>query len=278
MPRNPLPSVPVSEYEKLPLAEKVKMNRFVLCCNKLCNNICKKPATVTNIEETINIVTSFEHVITADLQDSFNQRWITEEKLPYFGFHTPFGDNYVLLRSPQGLINQSEELEMLVKVALHEGVKSGYVRIHADNIYVLGHTQAETVDRWERALAALEKNNLKLKPKKTSCFPEELDLLGWTKVGKFLIPDPHRKNTLLTAQRPNTVKELRSFLGSYHTFYKCQAKQNTLLSPLTKLLSKNPPSTQKIEWTPDLDQAFHTAKEAAGKLDKLYTPKPSDRR
>ena len=118
--------MPVSEYEKLPLAEKVKMNRFVLCCNKLCNSICKKPATVTNIEETINIVSSFEYVITADLQDSFNQRWITEEKLPYFGFHSPLGDNYVLLRSPQGLINQSEELEMLVKVTLQEGVRPGH--------------------------------------------------------------------------------------------------------------------------------------------------------
>ena len=78
------------------------------------------------------------------------------------GFHSPFGDNYVLLRSPQGLINQSEELELLIKVVLKEGVQAGYVKVHAANIYVLGHTEAETVDRWERVLLALEANNLKI--------------------------------------------------------------------------------------------------------------------
>ena len=68
------------------------------------------------------------------------------------GFHSPFGDNYIFLRSPQGLVNQSEELETMVKVVLLDGVKSGHVKVHADNIYILGNTYKETVDRWEHAL------------------------------------------------------------------------------------------------------------------------------
>ena len=150
------------------------------------------------------------------------------------GFHSPFGDNYIFLRSPQGLVNQSEELETLVKVVLLDGVKAGHVKVHADNIYIMGDTYKETVDRWEHALDCLEKNNLKLSPKKTACFPDRLDLLGWIKEGKLLLPDPHRQNILLTAPRPSTVTEMRSFLGTYHTFYKCQPKQNMILSPLTK--------------------------------------------
>ena len=134
------------EYAQLSVKEKLNLNRFVLCLNKLSNHINEKPAAVTKPEETINAVSSHEYVITADLQDSFNQRVIKYNKLPFMGFHSPFGDNYVLLRSPQGLINQSEELEMLVKIVLKEGVQAGYVRIHADNIYVLGHTQSETID------------------------------------------------------------------------------------------------------------------------------------
>ena len=264
------------KYAQLSPQEKSKLNRFVLCLNKLSNHINKKPAAVTRPEETIKIVSGYEFVITADLQDSFNQRVIKKSKLPFTGFHSPFGDNYVLLRSPQGLINQSEELEMLVKIVLKEGVQAGYVRIHADNIYVLGHTQSETIDRWERVLIALEANNLKLSPKKTACFPTKLDLLGWTKQGKFLVPDPHRQNTLLTCEKPENIKMLRSFLGSFHTFHKCHKKHTRLLSPLTKLLSKNPPSGQKIDWTPDLSKAFEDAQAAAKDLDKLYTPKPTD--
>ena len=264
------------KYSQLSVQEKSKLNRFVLCLNKLSNHINKKPAAVTKPEETINVVSSYEFVITADLQDSFNQRVIKKSKLPFMGFHSPFGDNYVLLRSPQGLINQSEELEMLVKIVLKEGVQAGYVRIHADNIYVLGHTESETIDRWERVLTALEANNLKLSPKKTACFPNKLDLLGWSKEGKFLIPDAHRQNILLTCKRPENIQMLRSFLGSFHTFHKCHKKHNMILSPLTKLLSNNPSSGQKIDWTPELIKAFEDAQAAAKDLDKLYTPKPRD--
>ena len=264
------------EYGKLSVEEKAKLNRFVICLNKLSSHINKKPAAVTKPEETINAVSSYEFIITADLQDSFNQRKIKKSKLPFMGFHSPFGDNYVLLRSPQGLINQSEELEMLVKIVLKEGVQKGYVRIHADNIYVMGHTPTETVDRWERVLEDLEANNLKLSPKKTACFPNKLDLLGWTKQGKFLVPDVHRQNTLLTCKRPENIQMLRSFLGTFHTFHKCHKNHNVILSPLTKLLSKNPSSNQKIDWTPELNKAFEEAQAAARNLDKLYTPKPSD--
>ena len=95
--------------------------------NKLSSHINKKPAVVTKTEETINAVSSHEFVITADLQDSFNQRLICNSKLPYMGFHSPFGDDYVLLRSPQGLLNQSEELELLVRRVLKEGVQAGHV-------------------------------------------------------------------------------------------------------------------------------------------------------
>ena len=129
------------KYGQLSVQEISNLNRFILCLNKLSNHIDKKPAAVRKPEETINIVTCYEIVITADLQDSFNRRVIKRSKLPFMGFRSPFGDNYVLLRSPQGLINQSEE--MLVKIVMKEGVQAGYVRIHADKIYVLGHTQSD---------------------------------------------------------------------------------------------------------------------------------------
>ena len=264
------------QYNQLSAKEKAKMNRFVLCLNKLCNHINKKPAAATKIEETISLVSSFPYIITADLTDSFYQRKIKVSKLPWMGFHSPFGDNYVLLRSPQGLLNQSEELELLVKVVLKEGVQAGYVRVHADNIYIMGHSREETISRWERVLQALEDNNLKLSPSKTSCFPQRLDLLGWIKEGKFLLPDPHRQNILLSCTKPTTIKELRSFLGSYHTFYKCHKQHNMILSPLTKILSQNPSTNQKIEWTPDLVKAFQSAQAAAKNFDKLYSPSPSD--
>ena len=211
------------EYEKLTILEKLKYNRFILCHNKLSEHIEKKPAKVNTIDDTTRIVGSFEHVITSDLTDSFWQRHITQEKLPYMCFHSPYRGTYIFLRSTQGLINQSEGLEEMLSVVLQDCIMSGWCRILADNVYVMGHTQKETVARWQIVLKLMASNNLKLSPHKTACFPEKLDLLGWTKEGKLLIPDPLRQNQLAISPLPATVEHLRSYLGGYRTYYRCQA-------------------------------------------------------
>ena len=107
--------------------------------------------------------------------------------MPYFAFHSPFRGTYFFLRSTQGLINQSEGLEELVSVVLKDCIMSGWCRVLADNIYVMGNNYEETVQRWRLVLELISNNNLKLSPKKTACFPTRLDLLGWTKVGKNLL-------------------------------------------------------------------------------------------
>ena len=264
------------DYEKLLPEDKAKLNRFVLCLNKMCDYVMKKPFPITKAEDTVNLVGSWKYVITGDLQDSFNQRRIQDHLLPYFGFHGPFGENYIFTRSPQGLVNQSEELEMLVKAVLKEGIRKGHVKVHADNIYVGGDTMEEAVDRWEKVLEDLNRNNLKLTPKKTACFPERLDLLGWTKEGSYLVPDPHRQNALITASLPRTIKDLRSFLGTYHTFFKCMQKQNLILAPLTKMISDSPPPGKVISWTEEQVQAFENAKDKAKVMDRLYIPTVED--
>ena len=228
------------------------------------------------IDDTINLVGQHKYVITSDLQDSFNQRKITADKLPYMAFHSPFGDDYIFLRSPQGMLNQSEELERMMITILTEEIAAGWVAILADNLYILGDTEEEAIVRWDIVLRKLDENNIKLTGKKTYCFPNKLDILGWIKEGDYLSPCPHRQNTLLSASLPTTYGELRSYLGTWHTLYKCKKDQYILLSPLTKLLSTCPKSSTVIPWTTDTIRAFEISKEEAKHLDKLYIPKITD--
>ena len=86
-------------------------------------------------------------------------------------------------------------------------------------------------DRWDYVLCELDKNGLKLSPKKTACFPAALDLLGWSKQGKFLVPDEHRQNCLSKANLPTTAHDLRSYIGGYRCFFKAQEKMSQNLQP-----------------------------------------------
>ena len=264
-------------YKNLPILEKLKYNRFVLCQNKLNEYVAKIPHLYTSQEETIRIVGSYEYVITSDLTDSFWQRHIAKDKLPYFAFHSPFKGTYLFKRSSQGFLNQSEGLEQLLQSVLQDCTAEGWCRIHADNLYVLGHNAEETIERWEIVLEKIKQNNLKLSPKKTSCFPESLDLLGWTKQGKYLIPDPHRQHCVSISDLPKTAKQLRSFIGSYRTFQKCQEGTAFILKDLEEFLANHSNSANKhLNWTDTLIQKFEEAKKKIKQLDKLYLPKPND--
>ena len=68
-----------------------------------------------------------------------------------------------------------------MSVVLQDCIMSGLCRVLADNVHIMGHTQDETVKRWQIVLELMSANNLKLSAKKTACFPTKLDLLGRTK-------------------------------------------------------------------------------------------------
>ena len=96
--------------------------------NKLNDYVQKIPAKYNNLEETIRIVGSFEYVITSDLTDSFWQRHIAADKLPYFAFHSPYRGTCIFLRSTQGFLNQSEGLVEMLSCVLSDCV-AGYTQI-----------------------------------------------------------------------------------------------------------------------------------------------------
>ena len=263
------------EYERMSIQEKLKYNRFILCHNKLSEHIEKLPSKLNKLDDTVRVVGSHEFVITSDLSDSFWQRHIAEEKLPYLAFHSPYKGLYLFLRSTQGLINQSEGLEEMVSVILADCIMSGWCRVLADNIYVMGHSFQEAVNHWRIVLELLKRNNIKLSAKKTACFPEKLDLLGWTKQGKYLVPDLHRQNVIANAPLPNTVKALRSYLGAFRTFFRCKKQMSSILKDLEELQAGKK-SSDKVTWTENLKQTFEDSKKEILKLDQLYLPKPDD--
>ena len=263
------------EYDQMSIKQKLKYNRFILCHNKLSEHIDKQPAKMNKLDDTVRTVGSFEYVITTDLSDSFWQRHIAEDKLPYFAFHSPSRGPYIFLRSTQGLINQSEGLEQLVSVILQDCVMAGWCRVLADNLYVMGHSYEETVNHWKLVLDLLLFNNIKLSPKKTACFPEKLDLLGWTKEGKYLIPDQHRQNVIANAPLPTTVKNLRSYLGAYRTFFRCKQNMSHILRELEEFQAGKK-SSDKLLWNDQLKDKFEKSKHEIQTLDELYLPKPDD--
>ena len=61
---------------------------------------------------------------------------------------------------------------------------------------------------------------------------------------------------ILAMQRPQTVKQLRSFLGAVNYYRDMYKQRSHILAPLTALVG----GKQDLKWTPECQKAFDTIK------------------
>ena len=246
--------------------------RFVTLFNKLNEYIALEPSQPDSIEETLYDVGQWKYIIVGDLSNSFHQRWIAKNKLPWMAFPSPYKGMYVLLRSGQGMKNQSEGLQHNMRMILGELIQQGKARIIADDIQTGGSTISEALQNWNLILQACQRNNIKIDPKKTKIFAKKINLLGWSKQSDYLHADAHRILSIQKADFPSTVSDMRSYLGSYKTFFKAMPEMAQLLHPLEQVTGEKD-GKSKIDWTPDLSKSFKLSQQSIVNVSPLYQPK-----
>ena len=109
----------------------------------------------------------------------------------------------------------------------------------------------------KKVLKRILANNLVLKSEKCIFHAKEVTFLG------FLISDTgikmEKENTqaILRLEPPNSVKQVRSFLGMINFYRKFISKFSEIATPLTRLTKKD----VDFRWTEDCQKAFDILKE-----------------
>ena len=83
----------------------------------------------------------------------------------------------------------------------------------ADDLYVGGNTLLALLQNWEEVLRCLDAAGIRVTATKTVIGPKETTVLGWVWKEGQLVASPHKVASLSMCARPNTIKEMRSFLG-----------------------------------------------------------------
>ena len=125
----------------------------------------------------------------------------------------------------------------------------------ADGLFVLGDTLESLETNFREVLSRSRLCGLTFKPSKVCICPVDTILFGWRKVGAGWSPTPHTISPLTQAEPPNTVKQLRSWLGSFKQLTDCIPQYATLLGPLEELTSGRA-SAERITWTPEILTIF----------------------
>ena len=85
-------------------------------------------------------------------------------------------------------------------------------------------------------------------------------ILGWVWNLGTIEASPHRIATLASCDKPVTVKAMRSFVGAYKILARVVPGCSALLAPFDSVTGGRP-SSEHIEWTDSLREAFKRAKD-----------------
>ena len=119
-------------------------------------------------------------------------------------------------------------------------------------------TWEEHIKTLKEVLTRLEAANLKAKPSKCFVAFKNIEFLGHQVSRGCLKPNHDKISSILEAKRPETKKQLRSFLGLAGYYRRFVPNFAAIACPLTEQTRKGKPNL--IKWEKEQEQAFQTLK------------------
>ena len=259
----------------LPKPEKGEY-RLVTDFSSLNVYLKKVPNMSPTIAQAKSRIARAEYVIHLDLANYFYQNGLQLSDTKYLGTIHPFKGVRTYTCDPQGLKGASERsYEKLARI-FGDLVQQGKLAQMADGLHVLGNSIQELATNYTEVLNRAELCRLTFKPAKVIICPRNIKLFGWELRDNVWFPTSHTTSALINAPKPTTVKQLRSFLGSFKQLSASLPKYAATVHNLEKIVAGKA-SAERLHWTDELNTAFENAKLLAAHPHGVAEPRPQDK-
>jgi hypothetical protein len=151
-------------------------------------------------------------------------------------------------------------------------VSQKFVVIHLDDILIYSKTPNEHLQHLESVLHTLSDNTFYCQLEKSEFNSDTIEFLGHIVSKDGIRPDPKKIQVVKDWPRPQTAKQLRSFLGLANYFRKFIQGYSKIVAPLTSLTKEGVERRRPGVWTPKCEAAFHTLKRHLTEAPLLATP------
>ena len=241
-------------------------NRF--CCDfrKLNTATVIDSEPIPDQEEIFAKLASDRYFSKIDLTKGYWQVPLSEQAKPLTAFVTHDG-LYQFTTMPFGLVNAPASFSRVMRTVLR-GLPN--VDNFIDDILIHTPTWEEHLRTLQTVLVRLRAANLKAKPAKCFVGFAELDFLGHHVSRGTVQPNQDKIAQIQQATRPETKKQLRSFLGLAGYYRKFVPNYAAIAVPLTDLTKKGEPNL--IRWGESQDKAFNTLKLKLSSQPILHLP------
>ena len=208
-----------------------------------------------------------------DLKDNFHSLRLTENSKKYCGILPYFGSaSYLYQRMPMGLNISPASWQSYINVILDSLQSRRYCEAIMDDLLLFTPSKSSHFDKLEDLLKALQKNGLKISPKKFQLFKTELQYIGNTIFirNRRLCVKPLRSRigVIQKLKPPMAIKECRSFTGMVIFVSIFCPELQGLLKPIYDLTRKG----RHFVWGEEQQKAFEEIKGRLQRPPVLHLP------
>jgi len=212
---------------------------------------------VPNISDCVFGLYGTKFFTRLDLVKGYYQLPIDESSREYTAFSTP-RNHWQFRRLSFGLANAPAAFQRAIQEVL-SAFPSNKVIIYIDDILIMGTSFEEHLDLVCKVLATLEMYSIKVKLSKCAWFGKQVEFLG-----HVISPSGVKKTNdyvekVVNFPKPETVGQLREFLGFINFQRKFLPNCSEIQKPLSCLTSGK--KRKKLQWTEEMCEAFDRLKQ-----------------
>lgn len=192
-----------------------------------------------------------------DLIRGYYQHPIEEDSRQYTAFSTQ-KNHWQFKRLSFGLRNAPSAFQREIQAVLHT-FPSNKVIAYIDDILIMGNSFSEHLSLVAKVLQTLHSYNIKVKPSKCEFFRSSIEYLGHICSRTGIRKTDEYVKKVASYPRPDTLGELRAFLGLINFQRKYLPRCSEIQKPLSCLTGGR--RSKLLDWTPDMVNAFETLKQ-----------------
>ena len=191
---------------------------------------------------------------TIDLRSGYHHIALGKSSRAKTAFVMPFG-KYEFLMVPFGLAQAPAYFQLLTNKVL-KGLK--FTMMYLDDIIIFSQDELQHLEHLEIVFSCLQEAGLKMKCSKCDFFKSEIHYLGHLISPEGISLLPNKLDSIKHMPVPNSVKEIKQFLGLTGYYRKFVPRFADISRPLTTLMKKD----AKFEWTSACQKSYELLKEA----------------